>query len=105
MTIYHATDATFNNDLLVEGLTLVNFWAPWCGPCRMFAPVIEGYGAEGHQDAKILKVNIDENEETASRFFVMSIPTTILFKKGQPVDQHIGVMSKEGIRQFVSKHK
>ncbi|GKS15111.1 thioredoxin [Paenibacillus chitinolyticus] len=104
MAIYHATDASFKNDLQNEGLTLVNFWATWCGPCRMFAPIIEAYDAEGTNAAKILKANVDECPETASEFGIMSIPTTILFKNGQPADKKVGPMSQTQLKQFVENH-
>ncbi|MCM3340719.1 thioredoxin [Paenibacillus sp. MER TA 81-3] len=102
MTIYHVTDATFHNELQSEGLTVVNFWATWCGPCRMFAPILEAYDAEGSNGAKILKVNVDENAETAALFGIMGIPATILFKNGEPVNKKVGVMSLEGLKRFIS---
>ncbi|MCP3775075.1 thioredoxin [Paenibacillus sp. MZ04-78.2] len=105
MAVHNVTDATFKNEMQSEGLTLVNFWAPWCGPCRMFAPIIEAYDAEGNNDVKILKVNVDENVETASLFQIMSIPATILFKDGKLVDNKTGVMPKEDLKQFVASHK
>lgn len=105
MTIYNVTDATFKKELQTKGLTLVNFWAPWCGPCRMFAPILKAHDAEGNNDAKILKVNVDENAETASLFRIMSIPATILFKNGKPVDKKIGLMSQADLKQFIAKHQ
>lgn len=105
MTIYNVTDASFKSKLKTKGLTLVNFWAPWCGPCRRFAPIIEEYAAEGNNDAKILKVNVDENAETASLFQIMSIPATILFKDGKPVEKKVGLMSNTQLKQFIAKHK
>ncbi|SCW32999.1 thioredoxin [Paenibacillus tianmuensis] len=105
MAIYNVTDATFKNEMQSEGLTLVNFWAPWCGPCRMFAPIIEAYDADGNNDVKILKVNVDENVETASLFQIMGIPATFLFKDGKLVDKKTGVMPKEDLKQFIAKHK
>ncbi|WGU96504.1 thioredoxin [Paenibacillus dendritiformis] len=104
MTIYNVTDATFHKELQA-GLTLVNFWAPWCGPCRMFAPILEAYDAIGNDDVKLLKVNVDENAETAAHFGIMGIPATILFKNGEAVDKKVGVMSLEGLKAFVSRHQ
>lgn len=104
MAIYHTTDVSFKDDLQSEGLTLVNFWATWCSPCRMFAPIIEAYDAEGINAAKIVKVDVDECPETASRFQIMSIPSTILFKNGQPVDKVVGIMSQAQLKQFVANH-
>ncbi len=105
MAVYNVTDSTFKRELKTKGLTLVNFWAPWCGPCRMLAPIIEAYDAEGNKDIKILKVNVEKNLETASLFQIMSLPATILFKNGKPVDKKIGVMSKLDLKQFIAKHK
>ncbi|MBB6669503.1 thioredoxin [Cohnella nanjingensis] len=102
MTIQHTTDSTFQSDLQSEGFTIVNFWAPWCGPCRMFAPILEAFDQEGR--AKIVKVNVDENAETAARFGVMSIPATILFKNGKAIDKEIGYLPVEGLRQFVARN-
>lgn len=104
MTIYHATDSTFKKDLRRNGVTLVNFWAPWCGPCRMYAPIIEAYDSENKNDVKILKVNVDENVETAAQFGIMSIPATVLFKNGKPVAKEIGILSKDGLNKWVAKY-
>ncbi|GKS13205.1 thioredoxin [Paenibacillus chitinolyticus] len=100
--ICHSTDHTFNNDLRSEGLTLVNFWATWCSPCRMLAPVLEDFDATRRDDVKIVKINVDENAETASFYGVMSLPTTILFKDGKPVNKQIGYMSQEALAGWVS---
>ena len=105
MTICHSTTRTFNNDLQNEGLTIVNFWAPWCGPCQMFAPVIKTYDMEKGDDVRILKVNVDENAEIASFFRVMSLPTTILFKDRKPINKKIGFMSEETLTMWVSANK
>lgn len=88
--ICHSTDNTFKQDLRSEGLTLVNFWATWCSPCRMFGSVLEEFDVTRQDDVRILKINVDENEETAAFFGVMSLPTTILFKNGKPIDKKIG---------------
>lgn len=105
MINYNVTDATLKNELQSEGLTIVNFWAPWCGPCRMFAPVLEAYDAEGNNQVKILKVNVDECVQTAAFFGIMSIPATIIFKDGEAVDKEIGVMSVEGLKQFIARNQ
>ncbi|MBE9915479.1 thioredoxin [Paenibacillus donghaensis] len=105
MAIHNVTDNTFNNELQSEGLSLVNFWAPWCGPCRMFAPIIEAYDAEGNHDVKILKVNVDENPQTAAQFGIMGIPATIIFKDGEPVDKEVGLMSTEQLKRFIARNQ
>lgn len=102
--ICHSTDNTFKNDLRSEGLTLVNFWATWCSPCRMFGSVLEDFDATRREDVRIVKINVDENAETTAHFGVMSLPTTILFKDGKPVDKKIGYMSKDALAGWVSSN-
>ncbi|MBK3493504.1 thioredoxin [Viridibacillus sp. YIM B01967] len=103
MAIVHATDASFSNDI-EEGLVLVDFWATWCGPCKMIAPVLEELDGELNGSAKIVKVDVDQNQETASKFGIMSIPTLVLFKDGQPVDKAVGFQPKEALAEFIQKH-
>lgn len=105
MTICHTTDTTFTNDLKSEGLTLVNFWATWCAPCRFFGTVLEAFDREHNSDVRILKVNVDEEANTAARFGVMSIPTTILFKNGEAVDKIVGAIPVEELKKFIAGHK
>ena len=83
-------DATVN-----EGVTLVDFWAPWCGPCRMIAPVIDELAEEFDGKATIAKVNTDEQQEIAVKFGIRSIPTILFFKDGEVVDQMVGAASKD----------
>jgi len=88
------TDATFENTI-AEGVTLVDFWAPWCGPCRMIAPIIEELAEEFDGKAGIAKVNTDEEQMTAVKYGIRSIPTLIIFKDGKAVDQIIGAVPKQ----------
>jgi thioredoxin 1 len=88
-----------------DGLTLVDFWAEWCGPCRMLTPVLEKVAALPELGAKIGKVNVDENQALAARFNVRGIPTMILFKSGQPVDQLVGLTNEQSILALIARHK
>ncbi len=103
MAISHVTDQTFVTETS-EGLVLADFWAPWCGPCKMIAPVLEEIDAELDGKIKIVKLDVDENQETAVKFGVMSIPTLILFKDGEVVDKVIGFQPKEALVNLITKH-
>jgi thioredoxin 1 len=88
------TDATFKSDVLdAEGAVLVDFWAPWCGPCRVVHPVLEEIDGE-REDLTVLSLNVDENQQTAAQYEVLSIPTMILFKDGQMTKKIVGAMPK-----------
>ena len=99
------TDASFKNDVLDAGLpVLVDFWAPWCGPCRAVAPMLEELDDEMSGRLKIVKVNIDENQQVAGALGVRSIPTLVLFKDGKAVEGAIGALSKAEVEQLVEPH-
>jgi thioredoxin 1 len=92
--LFDVTDATFQSEVLeAEGPVLVDFWAPWCGPCRVVHPVLEEMDAE-RDDLKIVSINTDENQETTARYQVLSIPTLILFKDGEIAKKVIGALPK-----------
>ncbi len=95
MALTEVTDDNFQAEVIEsETAVLVDFWAPWCGPCRMVAPVLEEIAAE-RADLKIVKLNTDENQQTASQFEVLSIPTLILFKHGSVAAKVIGALPKK----------
>ena len=103
MAITHVTDQTFSAETS-SGLVLSDFWAPWCGPCKMIAPVLEEIDAEMGNQVKIVKLDVDENQETAARFGVMSIPTLLIFKNGEVVDKVIGFQPKEALKSVIERN-
>lgn len=103
MAIINATDQDFKTET-GEGVVLVDFWAPWCGPCKMIAPVLEELDGDLDGKAKIVKVNVDENQDTASQYGVMSIPTLFVMKDGEVVDKTVGFQPKEALAELVNKH-
>ena len=94
------TDDFYNT--IKEGVTLVDFWAPWCGPCRMQTPILEDLARETDEKVKIAKLNVDDFPELAGDFHVRSIPTLILFRDGRPVFQFLGVQSRENLLKAIT---
>jgi thioredoxin 1 len=103
MAIQNVTDQTFTQETS-EGLILADFWAPWCGPCKMIAPVLEELDQDMGDKVKIVKVDVDENQETAGKFGVMSIPTLLVIKNGEVVDKAVGYQPKEALAELLNKH-
>jgi thioredoxin 1 len=97
------TDTNFKDEIS-SGLVLVDFWAPWCGPCRMLGPIIEEV-AEEVEGVTLGKLNVDENPQTAQEYQIMSIPNVILFKDGEPVETLIGLRPKEAYLEAIENHK
>ena len=103
--IINATDANFDAEVLgKDEVVLVDFWATWCGPCRAIAPTLEVLADEYQGRAKIVKVDVDANPETASRFGIRSIPTLFVFKNGEKVDMVVGGQPKAALAQLLDKH-
>ncbi|MGQ9598788.1 MAG: thioredoxin [Anaerolineae bacterium] len=99
------TDATFEETVLKGTLpTLVDFWAVWCGPCKMIAPVLEEIARDYKERLRVAKLDVDHNVESAMKYGVMSIPTLILFKNGQPVERIIGFMPKDKLLARLRPH-
>jgi thioredoxin 1 len=97
------TDETFETDVLkASGPVLVDFWAEWCGPCKMIAPALEEIGAEYQGRVTVAKVNIDENPTTPNTYGVRGIPTLILFKDGKPAATKVGAAPKSALKEWVS---
>ena len=99
------TDAAWDTDVLKSDQpVLVDFWATWCGPCRQMTPIIDQLADEYQGKAKIGKLNVDENGQTAMRYQVRGIPTLILFKGGKPVDQRVGALPKPDLKKMLDPH-
>ena len=97
--IIEVTDANFQTEVIeAEGPVLVDFWAPWCGPCRVVAPHLEELNDE-QENLRVVKLNVDDNPQTAAQFEVMSIPTLIVFRNGQPAKKIIGALPKKRLEQ------
>lgn len=103
--VFTFTDDNFEREALkAEGAVLVDFWATWCGPCKMIAPVIEELAKEFAAKAKIGKLNVDENRQTAVSYGVMSIPTILIFKNGAEAERVVGYKTKQELQNILEKH-
>ena len=97
-----ATNTSFDELLQSEKLVIVDFWAPWCGPCRMLSPLLDEVEAEMADKVEVVKVNVDDADEIAMRFRIMSIPTLLFFKNGAMVDRSVGAMPKSALVEKIN---
>jgi len=104
MASYIELNQTNIEETIKEGVALVDFWAPWCGPCRMIAPVIEQLAQEFEGKAKICKINTEEEQELTQQYQIRSIPTILFFKDGEIVDQLIGSTTKAVLEEKLNKY-
>jgi thioredoxin 1 len=103
MSVLHLTEGAFDQ-AIAQGVTLVDFWASWCGPCKMLAPVIEKLGEQYEGAATVAKVDVDAEPALAARYGVMSIPTVILFKNGAEIDRKVGFMPAGAYTQVLDEN-
>ncbi len=102
MDIVHLTDSNFEKEALQsKELALVDFWAPWCGPCKIIAPILQEIAQEYNDKLKICKMNIDESQSMASKYQILSIPTLLFFKDGKVVSQLVGARSATDIKKTI----
>ena len=105
MAVGKVSDATFESEVLkASGPVVVDFWAEWCGPCRRLAPTVDEIAHDYDGRVVVAKMNVDENPSTPMRFSIRGIPTLLLFKKGQLVEQLVGLADKDTLKRMIDKH-
>jgi thioredoxin 1 len=102
MNIVHLSDSDFTQEVLqAKQLVLVDFWAPWCGPCQMVAPILEEISQQYDDKVKVCKINVDEHQASASQYHILSIPALLFFKDGEVVEQLVGVRPASDIKKVI----
>jgi|SRR5690554_5939816 len=102
---FEFTDSNFGTEAIEKkGVAVVDFWAEWCGPCRMITPIIEELSSEYEGKATVGKVNVDTNPETSQQFGIRSIPTILIIKDGEVVEKHVGVISKPALKEKIDSY-
>lgn len=105
MELVHLNDETFKMAIKSQKLVIVDFFATWCGPCKMMGPILEQVKDEVKDDVEIYKLDVDSCEKTASEFGIMSIPSIIFFKNGKQVAEHVGLMNRDDLLEMIDKNK
>jgi len=104
MSLKNVTDRDFRENVQASGVTVADFWAPWCPPCKPLLPIMDELDAEYGSNVAFLKVNIDDSPATTTEFGIMSAPTVIVFKDGQPVEKLVGLRPKQAYAGAIAKH-
>jgi thioredoxin 1 len=105
MSVKDVNDADFENEVLKSNIpVIIDVWAPWCGPCRLYGPIVEDVAKEYDDKIKFVKVNADENEKIVMKFSVSSIPTTLMIKNGQLKAMNVGAVPKETLKKWISQN-
>ncbi len=105
MSVNHVTDESFDKDVLNSNVpVLVDYWAEWCGPCKMIAPILDEVSRDYTGKVQVAKLNVDDNQEVAAKYGIRGIPTLMLFKGGEVVATKVGALSKSQLTQFLDSH-
>ena len=103
--IINSTQASFSDDVVKSDISIIDFWAPWCGPCKVIAPILESFDENSTDDINIIKVNVDEHPELAGTYNIRNIPTLLFVRNGEILSQHVGTLSEADLTQKVNNLK